>query len=1300
MIERIIHWSVFNRFFVLLTTLILVGAGLFAFKNTPVDAIPDLSDVQVIIKTSYPGQAPQVVEDQVTYPLTTAMLSVPGAQTVRGYSFFGDSYVYIIFDDDTDLYWARSRVLEYLSQVAPSLPDSAKPQLGPDATGVGWVYLYALIDKTGQHDISQLRSIQDWFLKYELQTVDGVSEVAAIGGMVKQYQVMVNPDKLRAYDIPLSLIQTAISQGNQEVGASVVEMAEAEYMVTASGYIQSVADLDAIPLGLNVNGTPLLLGDVADIKVGPQMRRGIAELNGEGETVGGVVVMRYGENAQKTINGVKAKLAALKKGLPDGVEIVTVYDRSGLIERAVDNLWSKLIEELAVVALVCVVFLFHVRSSIVAIISLPLGILVSFIIMYFQGINANIMSLGGIAIAIGAMTDGAIVMIENMHKHMEAYTKDKPLTNEARWQLVAKSASEVGPALFFSLLIITVSFLPVFILEAQEGRMFAPLAYTKTYAMAASAGLAITLVPVLMGYFIRGKVISEHKNPVNRALIAGYKPILKLVLTYPKATIVAALVITWVGFSPLDKIGSEFIPPLDEGDLMYMPTTYPGISIGKARELLQQTDKLIRTVPEVQSVFGKVGRAETATDPAPLTMIETFIQLKPKSEWRDGVTTESLKQEFDKLVQFPGLTNAWVMPIKTRIDMLATGIKTPVGIKVAGSDLAVIQKIGQQLETVLKDYPGTASVYSERVAGGRYIKVDIDRVKAARFGLNIADVQQVVATAIGGMNVTQTVEGLERYPVNLRYPQDYRDSPEQLQKLPIVTPKGQRIALADVANVYVEDGPPGIKSENARINGWTFIDIDGVDIGSYVAGAKAKVASEVDLPAGYSISWAGQYEYMERAQEKLSYVLPLTLAIIIVLLYLNFRSFAEVAIIMGTLPLAMIGGIWLMYLEGFNFSVAVGVGFIALAGVAVEIGVIMLVYLNQAYNEAQSAAKAEGRAFDHQALVASIIQGAGLRVRPVMMTVATIIIGLMPILYGSGTGSEVMSRIAAPMVGGMASAIVLTLLVLPAVYLLWKSTKLEHHHKAPFSLLKTSRKYHKWLMAFLGAQFVIWSVTGAYMVFFDIDYIHGDSLVNNQQTKINSNKINYTLAELATKYGTPDDLSLGVFIDTPVYRFSQGENKYLVDATNGELLSPLPKALAVKIAQHEYTGDGAVINTQLIEQNPPFELNPKVLPAWRVNFDNFGAPSIYISATTGEIVGKVHEWWRLFDWMFRFHVMDYQDSEADNQLLFWTVLFGLLAATCGLCLTFYRIFKSNTPFVTPVKQPLTSNLSSRGAINE
>ena len=1031
MIAAIIRWSVYHRFFVLLATALLLAAGAWSLKNTPVDAIPDLSDVQVIIKTSYPGQSPQVVQDQVTYPLTTAMLAVPGAVTVRGFSFFGDSYVYVIFDEDTDLYWARSRVLEYLSQVAPTLPDSARPQLGPDATGVGWVYLYALVDRSGQHDISQLRSLQDWFLKYELQTVPGVSEVAALGGMVKQYQVQVDPEKLRAFGIPLSLIQTAIQRGNQEIGASVVEMAEAEYMVRATGYIQSVGDLAEIPLGLDVNGTPVRLQDVADIQLGPQMRRGIADLNGEGEVVGGIVVMRYGENAQDTIQQVKARLEQLKAGLPDGVEIVTVYDRSGLIERAVENLWRKLLEEFLVVGLVCMVFLFHVRSSLVAIFSLPVGILAAFTVMHLQGLNANIMSLGGIAIAIGAMIDGAIVMIENMHKHMER----TPLTEQNRWKIVVESATEVGPALFFTLLIITVSFLPVFTLEAQEGRMFAPLAFTKTYAMAASAALAITLVPVLMGYFIRGKVLAEDKNPINRVLTAGYLSVLRLALRYPARTLMLALVVTAIGFWPAGRIGSEFIPDLDEGDLMYMPTTYPGLSIGKARELLQQTDRLIATVPEVQSVFGKIGRAETATDPAPLTMIETFIQLRPKEQWRTGVTTDSLKAELDALVTLPGLTNAWVMPIKTRIDMLATGIKTPVGIKVAGPDLLKIQAIGKRLEEVLREVPGTASVYSERVAGGRYIKVDIQRANAARYGLNIADVQQVGATAIGGMNVTQTIEGQERYPVNLRYPQDYRDSPEQLASLPIVTPNGQRIALADVAKVYVEDGPPAIKSENARLNGWTFVDIEGVDVGSYVGQAQGVVANRVELPPGYSLTWSGQYEYMLRAKEKLSYVLPLTLAIIVVLLYLNFRSLMEVAIILGTLPLAMVGSIWLMYLLGYNYSVAVGVGFIALAGVAVEIGVIMLVYLDQAWRRLLDETGGEPTLAQ---LSEAVLSGAGRRIRPVMMTSATIILGLLPIMFGSGTGTEVMQRIAAPLVGGMASAVVLTLLVLPTVYLLWR----------------------------------------------------------------------------------------------------------------------------------------------------------------------------------------------------------------------------------------------------------------------
>ena len=1040
MILHIIRWSVNNRLLVLLITAMVIALGLFSIKQTPVDAIPDLSDVQVIIKTSYPGQTPQVVEDQVTYPLTSAMLSVPGATTVRGFSFFGDSYVYVIFDDDTDPYWARTRVLEYLSQVSPSLPSQAKPQLGPDATGVGWVYIYALKDESGQHDLSELRSLQDWYLKFELQTVPGISEVAAIGGMVKQYQVVVDPNKLRAYNIPLSLIQTAIQAGNQEVGASVVEMAEAEYLVSTNGYLQSIDDLARIPLGFNDNGVPVLLRDIADIHLGPQMRRGIAELNGEGEVVGGIAVMRFGDNAQKTIDAFKQKLEALKQGLPEGVEVVPVYDRSELITSAVDHLWSKLIEELLIVGLVCAIFLFHVRSSLVAIVSLPLGILVAFIIMYWQGINANIMSLGGIAIAIGAMTDGAIVMIENMHKHMQ----DTELTDDNRWDIVIKSASEVGPALFFSLLIITVSFLPVFMLEAQEGRMFAPLAFTKTYAMAASAGLAISVVPVLMGYTIRGKVISEHKNPVNKGLIALYMPALKTVLRYPKSTVLVALMVTVVGFYPLNDIGSEFMPPLDEGDLMYMPTTYAGISVGKAREVLQQTDKLIRSVPEVKNVFGKIGRADTATDPAPLTMIETFIQFKSQDEWRPGMTKADIRDALEQVVNFPGVTNAWVMPIKTRIDMLATGIKTPVGIKVAGEDLAVIQKLGQDIERILSPMQGSASVYAERAVGGRYIKLDIDREAAARFGLSINAIGQVVSMAIGGVNVGESVEGLARYPINIRYPEAYRDSPEQISLLPIVTSSGQHITLADVARVYIDDGPAAIKSENARLNGWIFIDIEDIDVSHYVENGQALLKDKLDLPPGYSVTWAGQYEYIERAKDKLNYVIPLTLAIIVLLLYLNFKRFAEVAIILGTLPLAMIGGVWLVYLADFNLSVAVGVGFIALAGVAVEIGVIMLVYLNQAYQGLTDSAQKEGERISIEALRDSVMQGAGLRVRPVMMTVATVIIGLLPVMYGSGTGSEVMSRIAAPMVGGMASALILSLLVVPAVYFLWRQHSLKN----------------------------------------------------------------------------------------------------------------------------------------------------------------------------------------------------------------------------------------------------------------
>ncbi|MGN4979638.1 efflux RND transporter permease subunit [Aeromonas sp. 95A] len=1033
MIPSIIRWSVGNRFLVLLLTLMLTAWGLWSVKQTPVDALPDLSDVQVIIKTSYPGQAPQVVEDQVTYPLTTAMLAVPGATTVRGYSFFGDSFVYVLFDDNTDLYWARARVLEYLSQVAPNLPASARPQLGPDATGVGWVYQYALVDRTGKHDLSELTSLQNWFLKYELQTVEGVSEVATVGGMVRQYQVRIDPDKLRAYGIPLSLIETAIKQGNQETGASVIEMAEAEYMVRSNGYLKSVEDLKQIPLGTTVRGAPLLLGDVADVVTGPQMRRGIAELNGEGEVVGGIIVMRYGENAQHTIDGVKARLAELKSSLPEGVEIVTVYDRSDLIQRAIDNLSGKLLEEFAVVVLVCLAFLFHLRSSLVVVITLPIAILVAFIVMHLQGINANIMSLGGIAIAIGAMVDGAIVMIENVHKHMER----EALTDKNLWRIITEASIEVGPAIFFSLLIITISFLPVFALEAQEGRMFHPLAFTKTYAMAAAAALAITLVPVIMGYFIRGKVLAEQANPLNRWLSQGYVPLLKAVLARPKTTLAVAAVVTVAGFWPLKYLGSEFIPPLDEGDIMYMPTTAANISVGKAREILQQTDKLIRTVPEVQNVFGKAGRAESATDPADLVMMETSIQLKPRDQWRPGMTPEKLKEELDSLIRFPGLTNAWVPPIKTRIDMLATGIKTPVGIKIAGPDLKVIQQLGQQLEQIVGKVEGASSVYAERVAGGRYVKVDIDRLKAARYGLNIADVQAVLATAVGGMEVGQTIEGRERYPINLRYPQSYRDSVASLELLPVVTPSGARIALADVARVYISDEAPMLRSENARLNGWVYVDIRGRDIGSFVDEAKAEVGKQLVLPAGYALTWSGQYEYMERAKARLAYVVPLTVAIIVLLLYLAFRRVQEVLLILTTLPLAVVGGIWTLWLLDFNLSVAVGVGFIALAGVAVETGVLMLVYLNHAWDDLVASGKP-----DKAGLHRAVIQGAALRLRPKMMTVVTIIAGLLPIMWSHGTGSEVMQRIAAPMIGGMVSALVLTLLVLPAAYYLWRSRSL------------------------------------------------------------------------------------------------------------------------------------------------------------------------------------------------------------------------------------------------------------------
>lgn len=1035
MINKIIDWSLHNRFLVLLLTVILTGWGIYTLQKTPLDAIPDLSDVQVIIKTSYPGQAPRVVEDQVTYPLTTAMLSVPKAVTVRGYSFFGDSYVYVIFEDGTDMYWARSRVLEYLSQVASRLPAEAQPALGPDATGVGWIYEYALTDRSGKHDISQLRSIQDWFLKYELQTVPGVSEVATVGGMVKQYQVVLDPDRLRAYGLPLERVRNAIRRANQEVGGSVIEMAEAEYMVRATGYIQKLDDLREIPLGVNDRGIPILLKDVAELRLGPQMRRGIADLDGEGEVVGGIIVMRYGENALKTIEGVKQKLVELKRGLPEGVEIVETYDRSALIERAVDNLYGKLIEEFIFVALVCAAFLFHLRSSLVIVISLPIGILGAFIIMYYQGINANIMSLGGIAIAIGAMVDAAIVMIENVHKHLER-TK---LTDENRWQVIGKAAKEVGPALFFSLLIITLSFMPVFTLEAQEGRLFSPLAFTKTYAMAVAAGLSITLVPVLMGYFIRGHVRTEHENPINRMFMHAYRPLLNMALNHPRTTIAGALGLLLITLIPIKALEYEFMPDLDEGDLLYMPTTYPALSIGKAQELLQQTDRLIKTVPEVKRVFGKIGRAETATDPAPLTMIETTIQLHPRDEWREGMTLDKLKEELNRVVKIPSLANTWDPPIKVRIDMLSTGIKSDVGVKIAGPDLKVIEKIGLDVERVLNSVPGTASAFSERVVGGRYVTVDINRYAAARYGLNVADVQEVVSLAVGGMNVSQSVEGLERYPINLRYPSDIRDSAQKLANLPIVTPQGARIPLGELAEIRIEDGPGMIKSENARPNGWVYVEIEGRALGSYVEDAQRAVREQVELPAGYSIGWSGQYEYLARALERLKVVVPLTLAVIILLLYLHSRNFIEVAIVLASLPLALVGGFWLMWLLNYDLSIAAAMGFIALAGVAVETGVVMLLYLNLAWNHRLE----QGGVHDAAQLRSAVVEGALMRLRPKLMTVFTIIAGLLPIMYGSGTGSEVMQRIATPMVGGMVTSTILTLVVIPAVFLLWKQKQLE-----------------------------------------------------------------------------------------------------------------------------------------------------------------------------------------------------------------------------------------------------------------
>jgi len=1034
MITSIIDASLRNRFLIIIATMIIVAAGLWSMKNTPLDAIPDLSDVQVIVFTEYPGQAPQVVEDQVTYPLTTAMLAVPNAKVVRGYSFFGFSFVYIIFDDGTDMYWARSRVLEYLNYVSGRLPDGLTPSLGPDATGVGWVYEYALVDKTGNTDLAELRSIQDWYLRYPLQTVSGVSEVASVGGYVKQYQVEVDPNALLAYNIPLSKVKHAIQRSNNDVGGKLVEMAETEYMVRGLGYIQSIDDLNVIPVGIDDNGTPIRLQDVAHVHLGPELRRGAVELNGEGEVAGGVVIMRYGENAMAVIERVRAKLEELKPGLPEGVEIVPVYDRGDLITRAVDNLKEKLFEEIIVVSIICILFLLHARSALVAIISLPIGILLAFIIMHWQGINANIMSLGGIAIAIGAMVDGAIVMIENAHKHLEKMVKDKgrELTSSERWQAITEASREVGPALFFSLLIITVSFLPVFTLQAQEGRLFAPLAFTKTYAMAAAAILAITLVPVLMGYFIRGKIPAEAKNPVNRFLHFIHVPTLNFAIRWRWLTLGLALTLLAVTFYPLSKLGSEFMPPLNEGDMLYMPTTYPGISITKAKELLQQTDKIIKTFPEVRSVFGKVGRAETATDPAPLAMLETTIRLKPKDEWPDpGKTVKELMDEMDAAIKFPGLANAWTMPIKTRIDMLSTGIKTPIGIKVSGPDLKVLEAVGADIEQALKQLPDTLSAFADKAAGGYYLDFDINREEASRYGLTTGDVQDVIQSAIGGMNITQTVEGLERYPINLRYPRELRDNLDSLKRVLIPTPTGAQIPLSLVADLQLRRGPPGIKSENARPNAWVYVDIKTSDIGGYVAQAKQVVASQVKIPAGYNLVWSGQFEYMERAAERLRIVVPATLLVIFLLLYFNFRNITAPLVVMLSIPFGLIGGFWLIYLLGFNLSVAVVVGFIALAGVAAEIGVLVLTFIDQ---EIAKRRKEKGEYFDAAEIMAAVHHGTSARVRPIVMTATAIIAGLLPIMWSSGTGSEVMQRIAAPMVGGMVTVTILCLLVLPVIY--------------------------------------------------------------------------------------------------------------------------------------------------------------------------------------------------------------------------------------------------------------------------
>lgn len=1036
MIAAVIRWSLRNRLLVLLATLIMAAWGVWSVQQAPLDALPDLSDTQVIIRVSYPGKAPQIVEDQVTYPLTTTMLSVPGAKTVRGFSMFGDAYVYVLFADGTDPYWARSRVLEYLSQIQSSLPPEAKASLGPDATGVGWVFEYVLTDKSGQHSLGDLRAIQDWILKYELKTVPDVSEVASVGGMVKEYQVILNPERLRALNVTHQQVISAIQSANQEGGGSVLELGEAEYMVRTTGYLKSIEDFNQVVITAR-SGVPVLLSDVASVRRGPAIRRGVAELNGEGEVAGGIIIMRSGKNALSTINAVKAKLAEVQKSLPAGVEIVPVYDRSQLIKNSVETLTHKLIEEFIVVAVVCSLFLFHFRSALVAMITLPLGILGAFIVMHYQGVSANMMSLGGIAIAIGAMVDAAIVMIENMHKVLEQWRHAHPERQPSSadyWQITQQAASEVGPALFCSLLIITLSFIPVFTLEAQEGKLFSPLAFTKTYSMAVAAGLGITLVPVLMGYFIRGKIPDETANPLNRWLIRAYEPLLDKVLQWPKATLAAAGLLLIATLWPLAQLGSEFLPQIDEGDLLYMPSTLPGISSREAGRLLQQTDRLIKTIPEVQSVFGKAGRADSATDPAPLTMLETTIQFKPKSEWRPGMTMEKLIGELDNTVKIPGIANVWVPPIRNRLDMLATGIKSPVGIKVNGNNLAEIEKTAEEIERVVRSVPGVTSALAERLDGGRYIDITIDRVKAARFGVSVKELQSVVASVVGGDSIGETLEGRERYPIGVRYPREIRDSLQKLRDLPIVTSSGAQVALAELADIAIADGPPMLKSENARLSDWIYVDIRGRDLKSAVEEMRSEVGKQVRLPEGISLTWSGQYEYLERATAKLKIVLPFTLMIIFILLYVTFSKVKDALLIMGTLPFSLIGGVWLLWLLGYNLSVAAAVGFIALAGVAAEFGVIMVLYLNQAI------AKRRGQLND-RTLNEAIHEGAVLRVRPKVMTVATIMAGLLPIMWGGGTGSEVMQRIAAPMIGGMITAPLLSMLVIPAVYLLTHRNK-------------------------------------------------------------------------------------------------------------------------------------------------------------------------------------------------------------------------------------------------------------------